>query len=821
MKCQNIREEETKNKVAQDFFKKFDCTNIVGNIDFAVRTKDSENFLLWAEAKKDKDDILEMLTQLVLTIGKARTFDKIIPPPFLGCFDCEKIAFIPYSEIQHIFYQNDFNWKVTPSNRTTKEFQQVLKQVKKVVENDITWQTYIFDFGKDKKELHQFIKNNFIDGKLETTQIEITEYNFVHVFYKWLEYVKPTIVVNWEKEAYKYKIYERDFFLADLISENDETIEKLLVLLHKTYYKTEVNIREGFYKDIDFTDGGTAHRLFWSKYSRPPKDIYRTDIKNRQDLLVLPNFRERNGAFFTPRIWVEKSQEYIAEALGENWQDEYYIWDCAAGTGNLLQGLINPLRIYASTIDSGDVKIMHEDIATGHSILFKNHVFQFDFLNDDFSTLPNELQKIINDEKRREKLIIYINPPYAEASNRKTIVSKGENKSQVSTTTKTYKEFQNIVGTATRELFAQFFLRIYKEIPDCKLASFSTLKYVSAQYFYKFRQYFKTEFKTGFVCKANSFDNVKGNFPIGFSVLDLATKKEISKIKVDVYDNDKDVSQSYLIGKKNFYAHKKGQYIIDWLKKYHDKKNDFIAYLRMQGTDIQNNLGVFIVNKLSENDIKKHLYTFITVNNIIELSVYFTVRKVITATWLNDRDQFLYPNKKWEKDIEFQNDCLAYTIFNNNISAKNGVNHWIPFYEKELNVHNTFDSHTILSFISGKIIQNGYTDLFEHKESEFCIKCEFSPEATEVFNAGRQLWLYYHGQDKKYFEYNFGKEKYNVNVGLYDIREYFQGRNENGRMNINSEDKKYNELIATLREKINILADKLIPKIYQYGFLIN
>jgi hypothetical protein len=51
------------------------------------------------------------------------------------------------------------------------------------------------------------------------------------------------------------------------------------------------------------------------------------------------HIRERRGAFFTPAIWVEKSQEYLKKALGENWQDEYYVWDCAAGTGNLLAGL--------------------------------------------------------------------------------------------------------------------------------------------------------------------------------------------------------------------------------------------------------------------------------------------------------------------------------------------------------------------------------------------------------------------------------------------------------------------------------------------------
>jgi len=44
-----IREEELKNKVAVDFFAKYDCTDIIKDIDFAVKTK--HEYLLWAELK--------------------------------------------------------------------------------------------------------------------------------------------------------------------------------------------------------------------------------------------------------------------------------------------------------------------------------------------------------------------------------------------------------------------------------------------------------------------------------------------------------------------------------------------------------------------------------------------------------------------------------------------------------------------------------------------------------------------------------------------------------------------------------------------------
>ena len=41
--------------------------------------------------------------------------------------------------------------------------------------------------------------------------------------------------------------------------------------------------------------------------------------------------------------------------MGEDWQEEYYVWDCCAGTGNLLAGLTNKYNIYASTIDKAKV----------------------------------------------------------------------------------------------------------------------------------------------------------------------------------------------------------------------------------------------------------------------------------------------------------------------------------------------------------------------------------------------------------------------------------------------------------------------------------
>ena len=92
--------------------------------------------LLWAEAKRGiVGDIYKPLVQLVLTIGRARTFDSYLPPPFLGVLDAEKIVFLPYKGIMPFFALNDFNWNVLPRLTTqranlgyyTKQYGQVWK----------------------------------------------------------------------------------------------------------------------------------------------------------------------------------------------------------------------------------------------------------------------------------------------------------------------------------------------------------------------------------------------------------------------------------------------------------------------------------------------------------------------------------------------------------------------------------------------------------------------------------------------------------------------------------------------------------------------
>lgn len=800
MKYKKIREEELKNKVGADWFKSFDTTEILGNIDFTVFPKQDNLFgrtpLLWAEAKTGNFDIPSMFVQLILTIGKARTFDKTMPPAFLGAFDFKKIAFLDYVNVQDIFYLNDFNWNVTPSNHETKEFQ----LIKERVENILKTKTYIFDYEKDEKDLNTFIKNN-VAKATSKNKIKIDKNNFIPIYLRWIEVIKPIIDVNWD-DLKKANIFDSDFYLADLFVddkdtqniEDDTTIrDSLFVVFQNQGYKIA---KENVGQIMDFTisiRNKDLYLQFWKLYKRPPIKEFQEYIIERKDLLVPQDIRERKGAFFTPRIWVELSQKYLTDYLGENWQDDYFIWDCAAGTGNLLTGLTNKYNIYASTLDQSDVNVMHERIDHGANLLH-NHVFQFDFLNDDFTKLPQSLQDIINDKEKRKKLIIYINPPYAEVS------SVGEKGKAGVNQSKTHTKYNEILGTAGREIYAQFLIRIYAEIPDVLIAEFSKLKLLQGSAFISLRNFLKAKVEKMFIAPAYTFDNVKGKFPIGFKIWNTQVKEIFSSVSTDIYNEKGD-----FIGTKGLYSVGKNYYINKWISSF--KVNDgFIGFLAgTNGNDFQQNGIVYILNKKEQMANPRGMW--ISSHNLIPISIYYSVRKCLEQTWINDRDQFVVPNNNWKQDYEFHNNCLCYTIFNTNIQEQFGINHWIPYTEQEVNAQNRFESHFMSDFIYGKIKIETKTNLFGMEENQ-SFKREFSEDAQGVFDAGRKLWQYYHS-----------KPNVNVNASLYDIREYFQGRSDKGIMNSRSDDETYMTLINELRNKLNFLADKIKPKIYEYEFL--
>ncbi len=105
----------------------------------------------------------------------------------------------------------------------------------------------------------------------------------------------------------------------------------------------------------------------------------------------------------------------------------------------------------------------------------------------------------------------------------------------------------------------------------------------------------------------------------------------------------------------------------------------------------------------------------------------------------------------------------------------------------------------------------------QHFETEYLLWAEAKQGTSHdilesfiqlILTIGKALWKYYHEQPDAI-----------ADAALYDIRLHFQGTNDKGKMNTGSADEHYNLLMANLRQALKTLAQKIEPKVYEYGFL--
>jgi len=200
---------------------------------------------------------------------------------------------------------------------------------------------------------------------------------------------------------------------------------------------------------------------------------------------------------------------------------------------------------------------------------------------------------LLNDEEKRKKLVIYINPPYAEAGTTRQRTGTGINKENVSKGNKTHTKYKPIIKQAANEIFALFLIRIYKEIPLCKIAEFSKLKILQSSNFSYFRNEYRAKLDKIFIVPANTFDKI-------ISSAYIYEKGEIKR----------DIDEIFILPKS---------YITKWIKKGNQKEN--IGMMNSGRTDFQNQNLVHIQNET--NDKSHSIY--IDKNNLILTSLFFAM----------------------------------------------------------------------------------------------------------------------------------------------------------------------------------------------------
>lgn len=788
----NLKTARTEEDVKDAYIKALGLKSYTkGLID--IQTKE-----MWFEAKDTgKNSCYAMFTQLLHYVQVAVDKGETVPP-FLAVIDTEKAALMKLSDVLPFLKKKTVKWGKSASQYT----QEALDEISAHIGTHFV----AFKISTHEEEFISTAKEAIKSGDI--IRIQITPDNLKQVFDKWV------VMIGEELSGVKAEDYALLFF-ADIM--HDGTISTHANLTAELLHKNGAPIFSlaGKYYDLGNQDG---YREFWAIYHKPPKSEYRDYLLERRDSLIPINERSFKGAFYTPLHVVDKAYDKLSESLGKNWQKDYVVWDMCCGVGNLEVKHSNHRNIFMSTLDQADIDVMKATKTCAAAIKF-----QYDYLNDDITDsggidysltnkVPPQLRKAISEGK---KLLVLINPPYGETG---AGVGQG-NKNKIGVEKTRINASMTTEGYASKELFVQFLTRISKELPNATLAMFSTLKYVNAPNFEKFRNNWNAEYLGGFVVHSKAFDGIKGDFPIGFLVWktnqNAAQKTPIVELEVDVLDK-----KGNQVGAKKYYNLPNNLHLNVWIKKPKTNKNpalplsnavtvsknprkktscdEMVGYLYASNNDLQ--------HAAIETCITSSIYTggnggglYIVEDNLLQVAVVFAMRRIVKPTWLNDRDQFLQPTEFLTD--EFKYDCLIWMLFNGyNLTAGADdidwdgmkwslINHFIPFSEQEVGSPGRFESDFMVQFLDGKTL---------------------SSEAVAVLDCGREIW-------KSYFSYvdiRAVREAYKLNrpdVGWYQVRKALRERaksSHNVPVSFASFESSYKEL-----------SEKLRMNVYELGFL--
>ncbi|MBU6165836.1 MAG: hypothetical protein KGQ52_06850, partial [Alphaproteobacteria bacterium] len=626
---------------------------------------------IWFEAKDAPTPAIIMFGQLLVYVRAARKRGEPIPA-FLAVIDREKAAIMPTEKALPLLEDKAIIWPKSGSQAGKELAQQVAPYV----------QAHIVEYtiAGDEAAFIKAVKDAIRERRIIRTPI--TPDNLRQVFDRWVDMVGSELGVT---RLADYAV----LFFADIMHDGTEEAMQRPAGARLLFTGT---------KPVFLLDGETyelaserGYRNFWAIYHRPPEQKHRHYLLERRDSLLPVDEQKFKGAFYTPLHIVDKAYDQLRATLGEDWQERYLVWDMCAGVGNLEAKHSNLRNVFMSTLDQADVTIMKSNPAFAGA-----EIFQYDYLNDDVTDfgeidyslsnkLPLALRQAIADAREGKKgakpILVLINPPYAEAMNVDSRKETGGGAAAIKTGVgKTRISYSMTdLGYAARELFVQFLHRIMKEIPISKLAMFSKLKYVNSPNFDEFRRRWTAKYLDGFVVHSRVFDTLKGDFPIGFLVWNLAENAPTDRIDTIALDRT-----GLAIGEKSFYRDLPRASLAEWIVRPRsnrtpalplnnalvptDRTNDVrgrywadgaIASMICKGNDFQNAGNATALLSSGYNSAGAF---FVTRLNLWQSAVVFSARRLIKPTWLNDRDQFLQPSEPLTN--EFKSDCLVWMLFN-------------------------------------------------------------------------------------------------------------------------------------------------------------
>jgi hypothetical protein len=758
---------------------------------------------VWFEAKESPTPPLLMFAQLLVYVRAARKRGEAIPG-FLCVIDREKAALMATEHAMPLLDDKTIVW---PKSGSAAD-KALATQIAPIIETHFI----LYQIDGCEAEFIKAAKDAVREGRIIRTPI--TPDNLRQVFDKWVAMVGVELGVKREAD---YAV----LFFADIM--HDGRTATMANLPARLLFNGNDPV---FIMGADQYDLASApgYRNFWNIYHRSPEQKHRHYLLERRDSLLPMDEQKFKGAFYTPLHIVDKAYGQLAATLGADWQQKYIVWDMCAGVGNLEAKHSNLRNVFMSTLDKEDVTIMRSNPSFAGA-----EIFQYDYLNDDvtdFGTIdydlsckvPQALRQAIADARDGKKgskpILVLINPPYAEAMNVDNIQDRGYNSTVKSKVSKTrISHGMGDLGYAARELFVQFLHRIMLELPNANLGMFSTLKYINAPNFALFRERWKAQYLDGFVVHSKAFDALKGDFPIGFLIWDLARKVPAQSVGVITLNKGGDV-----VGQHTFYREPPRPALADWIVRPRSNRtpslplknavtpttstkdvrgkywaDGAIGSMIAFGNDVQHgNQGTAILSSGYGNAGA----FFITEENLIRAAIIFSVRMLIPHAWQNHNDQFLQPSQPLSD--EFKSDCLIWMLFagKNLTAGADGLrwndqdwsltNHFIPFTEAEVGAKARFESDFMVRHMAGMT---------------------FSPEARAVLDEGLKLFRLFHATSFP----NKIRQDYQLNradAGWYQVRRALEAFGDTQFTDFDPFKAAYAGLSAKLR-----------PQVFELGFL--
>lgn len=757
---------------------------------------------VWFEAKDTgKISTYAQFTQLLHYVQVAIDKGESVPA-FLAVIDTEKAAIMRSADVIPFLEKKTIKWGKSASKYTREALEEISAYIG----------TYFVSFrlATNEAEFIYTLKAAIKSGEIIRTQI--TPANLRQVYDKWVE------LIGKEIQGANPEDYTLLFYADAMHDGRVSSYKSLPASLAQVDGQPAFVLHEKLYK----LGNKEGYRRFWAIYHRPPKSEYRDYLLERRDSLIPLDERMFKGAYYTALSTVDKAYDTLSDLLGPKWQKDYVVWDMCCGVGNLEVKHSNHRKIFMSTLDATDLSMMASTKTCAVATKF-----QYDYLNDDIADdgtidysitekVPQPLRDAI---AKGKKLLVLINPPYAEAANADANRGEGDAEAKSAVASTAVGKSMTGYGYAARELYIQFLVRIAREMPTATIACFSKLKHINAPNFAPFRQNWNAHYLGGFIIHSKAFEGLKGNFPIGFLVWKnepvSRNVPQFTEIVTEVVDRF-----AKPIGSKTFCVPTTpllGQWI-DRVKPNNEDalplKNaltpttstkdvrgkkwavDAIGGLMCKGSDLQNaggNTALFSSGYCSAGGM------LITKHNVDQCCVVFTVRRIIKHTWSNDRDQFFAPSKPLAN--EFLCDCLVWALFNtSNLTASaNGLewnntrwnltNHFIPFSEDEVGAPEAFESDFMYQHLGRK---------------------KLSKEATAVLAEGKKMWT-------TYFEHvdpHSTREKWHLersDVGWYQVRNVLKERNSSS---------DYTPVdLGPFESAYAALTNQIIPAVFSHGFL--